>query len=413
MYHPKYSANGLCCKNVVDECIARGHQVTCVVNGYAGFPEEDFVDGAKLYRIKHKWVDRVNQYCERNENAEKKYIVFLKTLAKIINKTKLALTSSTWPLISPLYTYRFYKQAKKLYKREKFEAVVSVYTPIDSLLAGCLLKKKYPEVKFIPYYLDALAGGWGPSKWSEEKKDKRTRKWESFIDKYADIIISMNSSREYHESNPLKDIPKEKRYFLDVPLMRCQNTTKEIEVSENPKIKTLFFAGGISFPRRNPKPILEILAIVCSRIDVEVLFVGDCNKPSIFQPYIEKTGGKIKYLGHQSHEIVTEMEENADCLINIGSTNPYTISGKIFEYMAFLKPIISTFSIDNEPSIKYLEKYHPVLFVDEKEDWQSSSEKIIEFLDNAEDSKTEIAELTELFYNNTPQAFLDVIDNLI
>ena len=107
------------------------------------------------------------------------------------------------------------------------------------------------------------------------------------------------------------------------------------------------------------------------------------------------------------------MEQKADCLINIGSTNPYTISGKIFEYMTFLKPIISTFSIEDEPSIKYLEKYKPVLFVDEKDDWQHSANEIIKFLDNGEQSKIDDDTLKKLFYNNTPEAFIDVIDNLM
>lgn len=413
MYHPQYSANGVCCKNVVDECIAQGHQVICVVNSYGDCPKEDFVDGAKLYRIKHKWIDRVNQFCEREENAGKKFVKPVKTFAQIVNKIKLGLTSFSWPLVSPLYTYRFYKQAKILYEKEKFSTVVSVYTPIDSLIAGCLLKRKYPEVKFIPYYLDALAGGWGPSKWSYKKKDKRTRKWESFIDKYADVIISMKSSRQYHENNMLEGINAEKRCYLDVPLMKRHNDTNELDMDSKPCSKTLIFAGGISYPRRDPKPILEILSIVCLKTDTEVLFVGECNKPSIFQPYIDKTNGKIKYLGYQPHNKVTEMEQKADCLINIGSTNPYTISGKIFEYMTFLKPIISTFSIEDEPSIKYLEKYKPVLFVDEKDDWQHSANEIIKFLDNGEQSKIDDDTLKKLFYNNTPEAFIDVIDNLM
>lgn len=50
-YHPHYSANGLCVKNVVDACVAEGIEVTCVVNDAAGCKEAEQIDGAMVKRI--------------------------------------------------------------------------------------------------------------------------------------------------------------------------------------------------------------------------------------------------------------------------------------------------------------------------------------------------------------------------
>ena len=47
---------------------------------------------------------------------------------------------------------------------------------------------------------------------------------------------------------------------------------------------------------------------------------------------------------------------DASFLVNIGSINPNTVPGKIFEYFAYNKPILSTYSIVDEPSINYLKK---------------------------------------------------------
>ena len=405
MYHPKYSANGISCKNVIDECVNQGYDVSCIVNDYHGEKKEDVIDGAKIYRIKHRLFDRVLQWCERN--TDKVYSAVIRKIAYLVNKVKLLITSPMWPFISPLYSYRFYRKAKKLHKKENFDTVVCVYTPFDAVMAGYMLKKKYPEIRFIPYYLDAFAGGWGPSVWSDEKRDRRTRKWETFIDKKADVIVSMESSRKYHEANPLELPDLFKRKFLDVPLMRDVKKTKTQD--KGTSTKTLLFAGGLSFPRRDPRPILDVLLKVCEDSDIQAIFLGECNKPSIFEPYCEKSGGKIKYMGQQPHNVVLEMGEKADCFINIGSRNPFTISGKIFEYMSFGKPIISTYYIEKEPSKDYLEKYGFSLFVDEKKDVEESANELKKFLTEIEGKQINCESIGDIFYENTPKAFVDML----
>lgn len=405
MYHPKYSANGISCKNVIDECVNQGYDVSCIVNDYHGEKKEDVINGAKIYRIKHRLFDRVLQWCERN--TDKVYSAVIRKIAYLVNKVKLLITSPMWPFISPLYSYRFYRKAKKLHKKENFDTIVCVYTPFDAVMAGYMLKKKYPEIRFIPYYLDAFAGGWGPSVWSDEKRDRRTRKWETFIDKKADVIVSMESSRKYHEANPLELPDLFKRKFLDVPLMRDVKKTKTQD--KGTSTKTLLFAGGLSFPRRDPRPILDVLLKVCEDSDIQAIFLGECNKPSIFEPYCEKSGGKIKYMGQQPHNIVLEMGEKADCFINIGSRNPFTISGKIFEYMSFGKPIISTYYIENEPSKEYLEKYGFTLLIDEKKDIEESANELKKFLKEIEGKQINCESIGDIFYENTPKAFVDML----
>ena len=405
MYHPQYSANGISCKNVIDECVNSGYDVSCVVNDYYGEKKEDVIDGAKIYRIKHRLFDRVIQWCDRNKG--KSYVPVIKKFAYIVNKLKFLIMSPMWPFVAPLYSYRFYKKAKTLHCKEHFDTVVCVYTPFDAVMAGCMLKKKYPEIRFIPYYLDAFAGGWGPNVWSDEKRERRTRKWENFIDKNADLVISMASSRKYHEDNPLEMIEPYKRKFLDVPLMRDINKTENKD--KETATKTLLFAGGLSYPRRDPRPILEVLSEVCVESDTEAIFLGECNKPSIFEPYCEKSGGKIKYLGQQPHSTVLEMGEKADCFINIGSRNPFTISGKIFEYMSFGKPIISTYYIENEPSKEYLEKYGFALLIDEKKDVEESANEVKKFLSEIGEKEFDSKILNDIFYENTPKAFVDLL----
>ena len=90
MYHPQYSANGLCVKNVVEECLKRGHKVTVICNDYRGENKEDYIDGAHIYRIRHRLFDRVNQWCDKKETALRKTV---RKINRLGNKLKLLVLS--------------------------------------------------------------------------------------------------------------------------------------------------------------------------------------------------------------------------------------------------------------------------------------------------------------------------------
>lgn len=110
-YHPHYSANGLCVKNVVDACIGRGIEVTCIVNDATGCKKIERIDGALVNRVKPRWIIRWQQWRQcRNDG---KVLLTLDELVKGLNRLKMLLMSGAWPLVSPLYAYRFYKVGKK------------------------------------------------------------------------------------------------------------------------------------------------------------------------------------------------------------------------------------------------------------------------------------------------------------
>lgn len=408
MYYPRYSANGLCCKNVIDACVEKGWEVSCIVNSYMGDFNPYELDGAKIYPIQTRLTYRISEWCETHQSS--KTCTLFQTIGKVLSKLKLALFSFSWPYVSPLYTQAFFQKAKALHTIEKYDVVVTAYTPIDSLYAGYKLKKAFPAIKMVPYYLDALAGGWGPVRWSPEKRDRRLRKWEKRIAERADMLISMESSRVYHENNPISESINNKRVYLDVPMM-LPTIVSDRPIEKDRKYA--LFAGNIPYPRRNPIPLLELFVDICNELNIELLFAGTCNDYSIFEPYIKASNGRIRTLGQKSHEEILELEKNASYLVNIGSENPYTIPGKIFEYMRFKKPIISTYSIDNEPSIEYLKKYGAAFFVDERKISKGSIDSLKSFIESNEVVNISDEYCQHTFYKNTPQAFIDTLEKVL
>lgn len=407
-YHPHYSANGLCVKNVVDACVAAGIEVTCVVNDAAGCKKTERIDGAMVKRVKPRLIIRWQQW--RQGRGDGKALRVLDALATGLNRTKMLVMSGTWPLVAPLYTYRFFKAGKRVLAEGGYDAMVAVYTPIDSLLAGYLLKKKFPEVAFVPYYLDALAGGWGPSRWALEKTERHTKRWEVLVDIAADVIVSMSSAKGYHESHPISAGVQDKRAYLDVPLMTKAMLERAAQTSAASEGSYALFAGNIPFPRRDPRPTLELMSRVCAQCGMDFIVAGECSDPSVFDEYVEKSGGRVKPIGQQPKERIDELEAGAAVLVNIGSQNPNTIPGKIFEYMGHLKPIISTYAIDDEPSRTYLAEYGHAVFVDESRVADpDTAEDVVAFVRKYRQITVPRDACAEKFYKNRPEAFVDLL----
>lgn len=399
-YFPKSSANGVCCKNIVDECKRQGMDVTCVINGDVTRPKHEFIDGIEVYRIKPRLYYRILDWCDYN--PENKWVNHLKKFANILNKIQLGLMSGFWPLVSPIYTYRFYQQGRKLLQQGGFDIIVAAYTPIDSVYAGYLLKKKFPNLKYVPYYLDALAGGWGPSLWSKDRIEKHTRRWETKLNSVADSVISMLSAKDYHEKNPIHHT---NRVFLDVPTFVHSNADSATRSIPNKKIA--LYAGSINYPQRNPVPLLEAFASFDEKHRIQFHLVGPCNCEDLINKYSKLSNGRIRYLGVMSHEEILRLEARADFLVNLGVSNPYTIPCKIFEYMQFRKPVISSKSIDNDAALPYLNQYSASFIFDERIDKQTNYSELLKYI--LSNPTVDDKDYTKVFYKNTPQAFCDII----
>jgi glycosyltransferase involved in cell wall biosynthesis len=414
MYQPRPSANGICCEQVIKELINFGYDVTCIVNGERNSPDVELLEGAKIHRIKTRLTYRLIEWVEYNDSSKLAFVV--NKIALIMNKIKSFIFSPFWPLVSPAYTYRFYTKAKELYHKQAFHIVVPVYTPIDSLIAGYMLKRKFPEIKYVPYFLDSLSGGYGPKIFSKSRIIKVGLAWEKRLLTNADRIVVMKSSENHHRLYNANSSYFEKFKFLDIPLMvqrkrRTLSAKVCRSILDSEKIN-LVYAGSIPYPIRNPEFIFKIFENLSCENAV-LTFIGTNNCPSIFKKAQEKLGEKLNVVENLPHESVLEILQQADFLINIGNNNDSMVPSKIFEYMAMGKPIISTYPIDNEPCIPYLKQYPLALLLDERDqDVQKMVERVNDFINNSKGKNTDYEEIKDVFYKNTPNAFIEIINGL-
>lgn len=137
-YKPKPSANGICSENVIEALREAGHEVTILANDVKYGKEKD----SGIYHVKQRLFLRlveIGERCSQDDPVKSK--VILKS-AWILNKIQLLIMSPLWPRVSIITNRRFKNKALQLQKQMKFDMVISVYTPIEALLAGYEVKKK-------------------------------------------------------------------------------------------------------------------------------------------------------------------------------------------------------------------------------------------------------------------------------
>lgn len=403
------SANGICTKAVMEEHVRRGDKVFCLTNREMGQGREDkIMDGVSYSTVTPRLCYRLSaRICALPGGSGRRKL--LSAVHFVLNKTKLLLSYPTWPLISPAYAARIYRRGLKICKAHGIDAVIPIYTQIDTLIAAKRIKAKLPQVKFIPYFLDALSGGYGPKVFSRQWTERRGLKWEAKLLGAADKIIMMRSVIPHYEKYRDKLTYFDKICFLDLPLFRPQVSGGDSESASHgdKNIIELLFVGTIPAHIRDPKYFIELFGSIGGD-DIRLTLIGSSTCESYLAD-AAKMDGRIKLMGRVDHERAMAAMRRADILVNFGNNDPGMTPSKIFEYMSLGKPIISTAPIKDEPSLVYLQKYPCKYVVDQSLPREEHVAALESFIRESVGKTVAAERLTETFYLNTPAAFVECI----
>lgn len=174
----------------------------------------------------------------------------------------------------------------------------------------------------------------------------------------------------------------------------------------------MLFVGSISSKIRNPKMLIDaLLQVELQNFVCE--FVGNVDCIDEFSVLKVRMGERLIFTGFMDHDKLEEKIAEADILLNIGNLIPNMVPSKIFEYMSYLKPIISTCDISNEPSATYLRQYPLALLLSKDTPPKENAEKIAHFIRETHNAQLEYSMLEKQFYLNTPKAFADTLDKVM
>lgn len=389
------SANGICTQSVMREMVSRGHTVYCLTNREK---HGDLDKAIRYYYVKPRLVYRLLNGSNNGKIA--------RTMGLFLNKVKLAISYPTWPLISPLYTRRIYRAAKAICQEKNIDVIIPIYTQIDTLIAANRIKAEMPDIRYIPYFLDSLSGGYGPKCFSKEWVIRRGIKWEEKLLPSADKIVMMESSCLHYKKYCSEKSYFSKIIFSDLPLI---SQPKEfITPQQTSGIIELLYIGSIPAHIRDPEPFLKVFQQTKNeRYRLSIVGTSTCSK--VLFKYAE-SDSRIVLCDPMPHDDAIKRIANADILVNLGNNNKEMTPSKIFEYMSYGKPIISTMPISDEPSAMYLRCY-PISYLLEYKDinYELEATKLEEWIDENIGKRISFNSIEILFSKNTPAHFCDAV----
>lgn len=371
--------------------LRRDHNVFCLTRRGAGRPAHETVDGVEIFRVReHLLAGRKGGVC--------------RALTALRFRITQLLTIPLYPKVTPFFERRFCRKARSVCRDKKIDTVISVCFPPEAVAAGYYVKKKLPDIIFVPYMIDAYACGtlpkFLPRSFTAKKLAARERRW---IDA-ADRVIAMPASREFRE----KTFGDEKTRYLNPAFLSAppRETEQTDGILEKDRINVLF-TGYLYLPDRDPGYVIRAL----DREDVCLIFVGKDRVGDLWDRVSFK--GTLKHIGFMPHEKLAGLLAGADVLLNMGVSNSRAISGKIFEYMAFGKPILTTYFKEDDAALAYLARYPLSCTLDQTRlTAEEAAERFDAFVRETSGKQVPFETVRELFYDSTPEAFTEEIKTL-
>lgn len=400
---PFENANGICTTPLMKALREKQKKVfylDWMANGTETFTMEDGIVVCGTSSLASNGTSKINS----TEGAKKSsFSKIKKVLASLYGRT-------IFPFHSIRRTIFLCKEADRICKENNIGVIVAFYQPFVTLFAGYYSKCRNKAVSFIPYYFDLISNPYIPFKFNSVRRQKRiAKKWENRINKEAVFPIYMVASQSFHDKYNSKKSWYDAIEYLDIPLYapREQKTnTKEKEASED---INLLFCGYIG-DHRNIEYFLKILSKLPDQVKFTLVGNITAKQNKVLTEFDQLYPGRIYYAGYVEHERISDILEDADCLVNFGVLSQTAISAKTYEYISYCKPIIMTYAIDEEPSVRILKKYPLSYFIDERNDIDEQSiSSLFAFLQKARNESVDIAALDNEFSLNKAETFANLI----
>lgn len=408
------SATGYCAKTVANELAKRGHYVY-IVSANQIYSEIQEYDGHLIVQeIPTNYIKRFRINCINSNKARVNKIGTILTFVyKILVQIKGIFTLI--PLFDDINS--FLKSSSSIIETNEIHMVIPVVNPRESIVVAKKLYKKY-GVPYVPYYLDSIYGNIALRILPENIYKKRALEYEQkWVSDATEIIMMQSVKSLYERVDATKYQYITLLTFLDIPLLTTALKTQSIERKSIFEGQfAILFIGTMPNRLRDPRKVFKMADMIAKK-DVHFYFAGKTDYMSDLKKLISKNKN-IHFLGLIDHDEIINYVEGASALLNIGNNIPGMLPSKVFEYMSYGKPIISTIKDSTDLSVLYLNYYKASLIIDETSPLKLSVEKVNNFIHNIMDERynidvSEICEKNSQLYLNTPSCFCEKIEKIV
>lgn len=284
-------------------------------------PQEYELEDVSIYRVKNTSFIK-----KANFNQKTNYIWHkLKALYNILLTCVVKDEYNGW-------TTRSIIMGKKLLAEKRIDLVISSYAPLAPHLVALELKKANPNIKWIADMRDEMS----LNPYLTSKARKNLRKHEHYILQHADAVTSVSEpileSFARFPHNP-QCFFREIRNGYDFEIMPSEKSARS-------DVFTLVYAGSF-YGDCKPDKFFKVLEqlVINDEIKIKTKFIGVVNPLQIPDSLIQV----LEWIGKLPHKETIKLMKQADCLLLIIPCNSRkgVYTGKIFEYLGCLKPILA------------------------------------------------------------------------
>jgi len=257
--------------------------------------------------------------------------------------------------IHDLWVGPAFKAGLRLLTENRYDAIVSSYSPPAAHIVASKLKKKHPNLVWFADFRDLWANNHitsakGVFKWIEGAREKHCLRGR------ADAIITVSQplAADLQARHP------------DLPVWVVENGFDPQEfpswvqaISEAPKLSgniTICYAGTIYPNRRDPTPLFNAVnelidsgQLSANKISIEFYGQNERELSEIIQRTRANRHHTIKIKGFVTRQASLEAQRRSDLLLLLESGEPLArgmLTGKVFEYLVSGIPILAV-GIDN------------------------------------------------------------------
>ena len=241
-----------------------------------------------------------------------------------------------------------FRAACKLIEEEKVDAIITTSPPHSTQLVGLKLKKKY-NLPWLADLRDPWTGIYYYDKlYLTNFSKRRDAKMEKSVLENADGVVVV--SDDIKRNLLSKSEKLEEKKFHVIPNGFDEEDFNKVVAEPKEKEFVISYTGTLSNDYRLEGFLEAVKKLVVENTSVRLHITG--SMPVSIKDKIENAAkGKVRFKSHVNHHEAIAQMKAADLLLLIipdAKGNKGILTGKLFEYLASLKPILCIGPVDGD-----------------------------------------------------------------
>lgn len=395
-YFPHAYANAMCAQDIIRVLTEQGNTVDILAyEDFDGMPEK--WEGNAVYYVKTDERLRLFYYADTYRNTKKGKLANI--AANTLSKVKGAILLPWQPFYSFSFPHRIYKKMCELQEKNCYDGVIAILNPLDSNIAACKFKAKYPDVPYVVFCVDTLRKTFVEQHISKTFADAFI--WEKKILQNCDAYFYMHSRKEDYEL-PRYDPYRSKLRESDLPRFKVKDNDKIPQYDFGEDGEHWVYAGSIGGPHYNPNQLLEIFKKIENSPKRVLHLYTRGSETERIAAMAKEENLNVRVHGYVDAATLESIMATADVIVSLKTSDQ--ISAKIFECMAYGKPVVHFSGHQKDPDVSYLMRYPLGCIVKTyAQDREEEINKLKCFLKNSVGKHADVVGLQKIFEMSTPE----------